>query len=194
MNMEIGFAKNWVGLVNMVFDFEIIFIEKRSKILEWQKYDPKTNGSKIIISWILVLCDLFSTLKVRQKKSKHDIPLWLQGLFKMKEWVEQGKLKYMYFTPLKASLSLDYYSQYLLLWIPSLGSLIEETSLPCCQPSILDIWIEWDHTKDLFHIQAKIQEYYFKIWTRWWFKVCRGKWIKKLGVKTWIPILKKIKM
>jgi len=32
--MEIGFAKNWVGLVNMVFDFEIIFIEKRSKILE----------------------------------------------------------------------------------------------------------------------------------------------------------------
>jgi hypothetical protein len=34
MNMEMGFPKNWVGLVHMIFDFEILFIKKGSKILE----------------------------------------------------------------------------------------------------------------------------------------------------------------
>jgi len=35
---------------------------------------------------------------------------------------------------------------------------------------------------------------YKTIWIGWWFEVCRARWIKKLGRKTWIPILKKIKM
>jgi hypothetical protein len=31
-----------------------------------------------------------------------------------------------------------------------------------------------------------------KQWIEWWFKVCRGKLIQKLGAKTWIQILKKL--
>ncbi len=44
--MEMGFGKNWVGLVNMIFDFEIFFIEKGIRYWNDKSMIPKQMDLK----------------------------------------------------------------------------------------------------------------------------------------------------